>query len=74
MHLNLIVFRVGIHKTELFIARRRVHLVNPWQRKVVFGADLVEIDEVIADSPLVILLHQDQVSEPFEVVRLSDEV
>jgi len=51
------------------------HLVNPWQRKVVFGVGQVEISEVDADSPLaILLLHQDRVGEPFWVTRLSNEL
>ena len=59
------------------MARCRVHhLVNPWQREAVFGTYLVEIGEVNADSPLIILLllRRDQISEPFRVVCFSDEV
>jgi len=58
------------------MARHRIHhLVNPWQGEVAFKADLVKISEVNEDSSLAILfLHQDRVSEPFGIVRLSDKV
>jgi len=71
MHLNLIVSGVGVHKGVDHGPHHIHHLVNPWQRKVVFGASLVEIGEINADPPLGnILLHQDRIGEPFEMVRL----
>ena len=36
------------------------HPINPWQRKPAFGAGLTKISEVDADSPLFILIYQDQ--------------
>ena len=58
------------------MARSRIHhSFNPWQRKAVFEASLVETGEVDADPPLIILfLHQDWVGEPFWVVCLPNEV
>ena len=50
-------------------------MVDPWQRKTILEADLIEIGEVDADSPLaILLLHQDWIGEPLRIMSLPGEV
>ena len=75
-HLDLVVTREGVQKTEEVAASCGVHdLVNSWHGERVLGAGLVHVSVVDAEAPPAVGLGDDDaVGEPCGVCNFSDDI
>ena len=70
----MVVAEESIHETEEFMASCGVYYeVDLWQRETIFWACSVDVGEVNAESPLVVLFFDEyDVGQPFKVLHISD--
>ena len=75
VHLTLVILGVGVYEAEKFMARYYLYqLIDSREGKAILWASFIEASEVDADPPLaILLLHEDEIGEPFVVECLSDE-
>ena len=74
VHADLVVAGEGIHKTEEFMAGSGINdEVDSWQRETIFWACSVDVNEVDAESPLVVrFFDKHDVGQPLWVFHFSD--
>ena len=74
VHVDLVVTREGIHKTEKFMADSGIHdEVDTRQRETVLWACFVDVSEVDAESPLAVWFFDKYgVGQPFSIFHFSD--
>jgi len=74
MYFDLTIPRIGVHEAKKLMAHHRLYqLIDPRKGITVLRANFIEVGKVNADSSLAILLHENGVSEPVWVERLSNE-
>ena len=71
----MVIPGIGVHEAQELISGCGVdRLIDPGKREWVLWAGLVQVGEIDADSPLpVLLFDQDRVGQPFRVKRYPDE-
>ena len=74
VHADLVLAGEGIHKTEKFMVGSGIHdEVDTRQRETVLWACFVDVNEVDAESPLVVFFFDKyDVGQPFRIFHLSD--